>query len=300
MQVDVGSKEIKFGVPEIVLIALFATGYFAHRGGFKCQKVARWGSLLIGLIVLGFIYNAPLTIAHFNSLLLGFWPNWQDHIYWYLLLGGIFFVVAVDGKNPYCTWFCPFGAAQECLGAIGGAKLWTPGKYRYSFKLMQRFLAWSAIILGLVMRNPGISSYEIFGTLFSFNGVIAQWIILVIILLLSLFVRRPWCEFLCPIDTGGLTYSSDQAMGKKGAGESVAMKDRCNQGCFLRGYLFVNRLLHSAGALCPGHRMRLEGFMAGIGTGSQTHSCGVIGSSTPTTGIQYLPQEEDTIETPTN
>jgi NosR/NirI family nitrous oxide reductase transcriptional regulator len=199
LELEAPRQSVKFGLPEIVLVALYLTGLFGHRGGVRYKKAIRWAMMLAGMLVLGFIYNEPLTIANFNSLLLGFWPSWQQHIYWYLLLGGVLFVMTVDNKNPYCTWFCPFGAAQECLGAMGGARLWSPGNHRFAFKWAQRFLAWSAIILGLLTRNPGLSSYEIFGTLFSFNGVATQWIILVIILLLSLFVRRPWCEFLCPI-----------------------------------------------------------------------------------------------------
>lgn len=193
-------KPIKFGLPEITLILLYGVGWVSHRGGFPYKKIARWATLLAGMIILGFIFNAPLTIAHFNSLFLGFFPDWQSNLYWYLLIGGIIFITAADGKNPYCSWFCPFGAAQECLGAIGGAKLLHRGKYRQLFSWLKRGLAWSAIVLALLLRNPGLSSYEIFGALFSFNAAGIQWIILIVILVLSLFIRRPWCNFLCPID----------------------------------------------------------------------------------------------------
>lgn len=193
-------QPIKFGLPETILLLLYGAGFVAHRGGFRYKAIVRWAMLITGMVVLGFVYNLPFTIAHINSLLIGFWPDWHSDLYWYLLVGGIFFVVTVDNKNPYCQWFCPFGAAQECLGAIGGAKVYNPGQYRYLLKNVQRFLAWSAIILGVLFRNPSFSSYEIFGALFSFNAAAVQWVVLIIILLLSLFVRRPWCQFLCPID----------------------------------------------------------------------------------------------------
>ena len=200
MAVTREEKPIQIGLPEYVLVALFAVGYVAHRGGFPYKKVFRWGSLLVGLYVLGFVYNLPITITHFNSLLLGFWPDWHTNLYWFLLMGGVMFVVTVDGKNPYCQWFCPFGAAQECLGAIGGAKVWVPRKGRFWLQWAQRSLAWSAIVMGLLLRNPGIASYEVFGALFSFNAVGLQWGILIIVLLASLFIRRPWCNYLCPVD----------------------------------------------------------------------------------------------------
>lgn len=191
---------IQFGIPEITVLALFAVGYFAHQRKFKYKKQARWGMLLTGMFVLGFWYNQPLTISKINTFLLGFWPQWQTNLYWYFLLGGILFVLTADNKNAYCAWFCPFGAAQDCMGAIGGARLTGPRKYRRLFIWLQRGLAWGAIVLALLFRNPGISSYEVFGTLFSFTGSTTLFALLGIILVMSLFVKRPWCNFLCPLD----------------------------------------------------------------------------------------------------
>ena len=193
------TPRIQFGIPEIVLIALFAIGYVGHQRKFKYKKQARWLSMIAGLVVLGFIYTQPLTISFINQLLLGFWPAWQTHLYWYLLIGGIIFVFTVDNKNPYCEWFCPFGAAQECMGVVGRAKARNPKKYRNLFKWSQRGLAWLAIVLALLFRNPGLTSYEVFGALFDLNGSIIQFALLALVLLGSLFIRRPWCGFLCPL-----------------------------------------------------------------------------------------------------
>lgn len=191
---------IQFGIPEIVLIALFAVGYVGHQRKFKYTKQARWVSMLTGMIVLGFIYTNPLTVAYINKFLLGFWPDWHTHLYWYLLIGGIVLVFTVDNKNPYCSWFCPFGAAQECMGIIGGAKNRTPMQYRTTFKWLQRGLAWLAIVVALLFRNPGISSYEVFGTLFDLHGNVTQFALLGLVLLAALFIKRPWCSYLCPLN----------------------------------------------------------------------------------------------------
>ncbi|WP_119066527.1 FMN-binding protein [Aggregatilinea lenta] len=195
------SPSIKFGVPEIAVLALFAVGFFGHRRGFKYKKQARWGSMLAGLIVLGFLYNAPLTLAYFAKLVLGYWPQWQTNLYWYLLLGGILFVFTVDNKNPYCEWFCPFGAAQECLGLIGGAKTYPLRRHRDWLTWTKRGLALAAILLGVFFRNPGLASFEIFGTLFSFVGSTLQFVVLALVLIAALFVKRPWCHYLCPVDS---------------------------------------------------------------------------------------------------
>ena len=191
---------VHFGIPEITVIALFAAGYFGHKPKFKHKKQLRWATLLAGMIVLGFWFNLPLTISRINSFLLGFWPQWQTNLYWYFLLGGIIFVLTADNKNAYCHWFCPFGAAQDCMGAIGGAKVIGARKYRRHLLWVQRGLAWLAIVLALLFRNPGVSSYEVFATLFSFTGSTVLFGLLGIVLVTSLFVKRPWCNYLCPLD----------------------------------------------------------------------------------------------------
>jgi len=193
------SSRINFGLPEIAVLGLFALGYFGHQAKFKYTKQLRWAAMLIGLVALGFIYNLPLTLSSINKFLLGFWPPWQTNLYWYLLIGGILFVFAADNKNPYCQWFCPFGAAQECVGVVGKARSYSSSRYRGLFAWLLRGLVWFAILLALLFRNPGLTSYEIFGTLFSLMGSSLQFILLGLVLVASLFVKRPWCAYLCPI-----------------------------------------------------------------------------------------------------
>ena len=190
---------IKIGTVEVVIILLFIVGYFAHKNTFKYKKVARWGTMLVGLFVIGFYYNQPFTLSMFNQLLLGYFPPLHSHLYWYLLLGGIFLVFTIENKNPYCSWFCPFGAAQECLGAVGGAKHRPLGKYKEILKWTLRILVLVAILVALLLRNPGVTSYEVFGTLFKLTGSNFQFAILGIVLVASIFIKRPWCNYLCPL-----------------------------------------------------------------------------------------------------
>lgn len=193
------TPSIDFGGVEIVLILLFAVGYFAHKSIFKYKKIARWGTMLVGLFVIGFYYNQPFTLSMFNQLLLGYFPPIHSHLYWYLLLGGIFLVFTIENKNPYCSWFCPFGAAQDCLGAIGGAKHRPIGNFKNLLKWTLRVLVLLAIVVALLLRNPGVTSYEVFGTLFKLTGSNLQFAILGIVIVSSIFIKRPWCNYLCPL-----------------------------------------------------------------------------------------------------
>lgn len=189
----------QFDIPEIVLLLLFVMGYFAHKKTFKHKKAARWVTMLLGLFVLGFFYNKPFSLSMINQLLMGYFPPLQTHLYWYLMLGGIFLVLTIDNKNAYCTWFCPFGAAQECMGLIGGAKNRSVGKLKSMFKWALRILTLFAIIAALILRSPGVTSFEIFGTLFKLTGSNIQFALLGIVLIASMFIKRPWCNYLCPI-----------------------------------------------------------------------------------------------------
>ncbi len=194
-------RPIQFGWPEAILLLLFASGYLTHKWRNRVwKKRARWGTLIAGMVFLGFVYTVPLTITMIISLLSGYWPDWHNNLYWYLLIGGILFVTTVDAKNPYCSWFCPFGAFQECVAAVSKAKLYRPRDLNEGLKWVQRGLALAAIVLGLALRRPGVASYEPFATLFDLRGTAVQWIFLALIVLASLVTYRPFCNFLCPLD----------------------------------------------------------------------------------------------------
>ncbi|MFW5696733.1 MAG: FMN-binding protein [Phototrophicaceae bacterium] len=195
-------RPIRFGAPEATLIALFVVSFLLHRLKRRptIKKWGRWAILLTGLIVLGFIFNKPLTLANVIALISGYWPDWQTNLYWFLLLGGVIVVTSIQGKNPYCSWFCPFGAAQEVLGTISGAKAYQPRKLYSKLRWVQRSLAFTAIALGLALRQPGAASYEPFGTLFNLEGSWPQWVLLILVLFGSLIVYRPFCNYLCPLD----------------------------------------------------------------------------------------------------
>lgn len=190
----------QFGIPEATLLALYVVAYFGHRS--HRPRLKRWvrrGTLLTGMLVLGFIYNKPLSLANIVSLLAGYWPQWQSGLYWYLLLGGILFVTTAQAKNPYCSWFCPFSAVQESLGGLTEVKTYRPRRLHPQLQWFQRGLAFAAITLGLAFRQPGAVSFAPFSALFDFNALWPQWALLVLTLLASLVIYRPFCSYVCPL-----------------------------------------------------------------------------------------------------
>jgi len=193
------SPKVVFGLPEVVLLLLYGIGFLASGLAKRSGRLLRWVGLGLGFVFLGFWLNGPISLIHINALLLGYWPLWQSHLYWYLLLGGVLLPVVVTGRNVYCHCVCPFGAVQQAVGALGGTRVTVPGKVDRLLRWAQRLLAWSAIVCALVFRNPSLVHYEVSGTLFSLTGALWQFVLLAAILVTSLILTRPWCNYLCPI-----------------------------------------------------------------------------------------------------
>jgi hypothetical protein len=198
--VPAAAQSVDFGLAEVCLILLFAAAFFASR--VHSQKVKarlRWGTRLAGLVLVGFVYTMPLTITMVVSLLAGYWPDWRTHLYWYLLIGGILLVTAIDNKNPYCVWFCPLGAFQDCLSALSKAKTFRPRRLDTALKWTLRGLALTAIAVGLATRQPGLVGYEPYQALFDLRGSPAQWALLGMVVVAGLLTHRPFCHYLCPV-----------------------------------------------------------------------------------------------------
>jgi uncharacterized protein with FMN-binding domain len=191
---------LRFGLPEITILTLMFGSLALPR--FKeprLKKALRWALLLVSMVVLGFALNEPLTIANVASLLVGYWPAWQQHLYWYLLVGGVLGYALFAGKNLYCFAICPFGAVQECFGALGAVRTYLPPAVYNKAKWVPRWLGVFALALGLAFRQPGAASFEPFGTLFSFSAGFFPWMLLVLVLFASMIILRPFCFYLCPV-----------------------------------------------------------------------------------------------------
>ncbi len=191
---------IQFSYPEIVLVLLLVIGVFGIKSASGItKKRIRWLMLLSSMAAIGFMVNHPLTLVDINKFLMGFWPDMHHQLYWYLLIFGVLLIFLTTNRNIYCHYVCPFGAVQECLAVFGQAKNYPSKRYHDFFKWLRRLVVWLAVFIGLIFRNPGVSSYEVYSTLFSLSGTNREVLFLAMVLLFSLFVKRPWCKYLCPI-----------------------------------------------------------------------------------------------------
>ncbi|WP_353852624.1 4Fe-4S binding protein [Dehalobacter restrictus] len=190
-------EPFRFGLKEVFVISLV----FLMLIGvcFKHSKL-RWITLLGSLVVIGFQYNTPISLANVCSLLMGNFPSVKTNLIWYILIIGIPIITLIIGKNVYCFWLCPFGALQEITAKIGGGKFKCPNKaFEAKAAQIKYGLAYFALLGAFILKSPSFAGYEPFAALFARQGVGLQWLVLPVVLFTSLFISRFWCRFFCPV-----------------------------------------------------------------------------------------------------
>jgi uncharacterized protein with FMN-binding domain len=191
-------QRVAFGLPEVVLILLYGAGVVAYRRPGAFGRALQTATLVAGVVLVGLWLNGAVSLIHLNAFLLGYWPAWRDHLYWYLLVGGVLLPILLTGKSLYCSHICPFGATQRALGSLGLTRK-LPDRGDVALRWIQRVLVWVAVICALAFRNPALIPYDLSGALFGWAGLTWQFVALAVILAVSLIITRPWCNYLCPI-----------------------------------------------------------------------------------------------------
>lgn len=177
--------------------------------------------ILAGGIIPWFIKNRKYRLLQLvlNVGILGFWGGTflcyslmtgylANGIHSVLLVPTVLMLVAAfifpffGKKNYYCNWMCPYGSLQELLGKCVKFKFrMSPGMlkgldyFRQALWFVLMWLLWTGLSFDWMGLEP-------FAAFFFKDASLAVLIIAGAFLLLSLFVSRPYCRFVCP--TGSL------------------------------------------------------------------------------------------------
>jgi polyferredoxin len=145
------------------------------------------------------------VVTIYNLLTVGTFVK-KIHASAVVLMAIVLFTAILFGP-AFCGWICPLGSIQEWIGKIG-RKIF--GK-RYNHFLPQkvdgvlRYLRY--VIFGLVVYLVAVSGTILFSAVDPYYALFNFWngeatlisiAILIVTLLLSLVVERPWCKYLCP------------------------------------------------------------------------------------------------------
>ena len=182
-------------------------------------KTLRLLTLLLSIAILGFWTNSLLSLSLFC--------NWLTNgvslaIQLPILIIAILSIILplVTKKAFYCQYLCPFGAAQEFAGLIKsndeslkakdkGLKskdkslkfsLIKANVYKV-FSVIRKVILLSLLIIFALGVGLDLSVVEPF-PIFNYQSIgFGVAIFATVILILSIFIKKPWCNYLCPTGT---------------------------------------------------------------------------------------------------
>ena len=161
--------------------------------------------LLAGVIVLGFstLHHAcPCMLSSFQNTILTLFGNdidWRKTI-WFL---GLIPITYIFGQ-VWCGWVCHLGALQEFLHLPGRTKIFSSQRAQTTMKVI-RWVLLLALVVQLAIDNQlFFCKIDPFKTVFDlgFLGkkyLALRWVLLILLLLSSLFIYRPFCKAACPV-----------------------------------------------------------------------------------------------------
>ena len=194
-------NDIKFWIVLFVVLSAMTLPLF-----YKNKKY-RTIQLGLNVIILGFwsgsFISLPLLVNFFSNGI-----NIWISIIPVLLLVSAFVFPLFGKKSHYCTWVCPMGSCQELLGKAIPYKIkLKPGLIKYldyfreSLWLIIMAIMWTGVSFSLM-------NYEIFSAFLFYQASLPILIGGIVFAILSCFIQRPYCRFVCP--TGSLLKFSQQ------------------------------------------------------------------------------------------
>ena len=174
------------------IIALFILAYLFHKDKFN-RKIGYL--FLITSTLMGFLVFAPMFPNQLQVLLLGNVKQLGAPIP-IVILGLVLFVILtfVFGRI-FCGYLCPIGALQEIAYIIPIKKLKIKNK---TLPIVFRLIFFIAFVVLGVIFSMGILTFFGFYDFFNLNVTSIFFYIFSALLLVSIFVYRPFCRFFCP------------------------------------------------------------------------------------------------------
>ncbi len=158
----------------------------------------------VGTLVFGFVYGFLVKGANPNPVLslrsvLGALLSGRSLVpLTAILLVLLLLMVAVSNKS-ICGWGCQLGLLQELLYRIPAPK-WRPPFWLTNTVRVAAFLA---LVSGLALAGvdwvKGADPFRLFSTEVGLGAAALGGLVLIA----SVFIYRPWCQFLCPFGLVG-------------------------------------------------------------------------------------------------
>ena len=199
----------------VLIVTVLATICFFMPKPKKFKNSESWGlgdlvtlrriTLLLSIAILGFWTNSLLSLSLFcNWLTNGVSLAIQLPI---LIIAALSIILPlVTKKSFYCQYLCPFGAAQEFVGLIKAkdesqkSSSIKANIYKI-FSVLRKVILLSLLIIFALGVGLDLSVVEPF-PIFNYQSIgFGVAIFAAVILILSIFIKKPWCNYLCPTGT---------------------------------------------------------------------------------------------------
>ena len=201
----------------VLIVTILATICFfmPKRKKFKNSEYRGLGNLvtlrritlLFSIAILGFWTNSLLSLSLFC--------NWLTNgvslaIQLPLLIVALLAILLplFTKKSFYCQYLCPFGAAQEFAGRLSqkskgeGRKILLVKSNIFNFfSILRKVILLVLLIIFALGVGLDLSVVEPF-PVFNYQSIgFGVAIFAAVIIIASIFIKRPWCNYLCPTGT---------------------------------------------------------------------------------------------------
>lgn len=162
-------------------------------------KKKKWRNvqLVLNLAVLGFWCGQFISL----SLIVGWFSSGFNILFAIIPFTMVVLAVVmplIGKKSYYCTWVCPYGAAQELVGKLPVKKVRLTPQVTKVLKYAREAILYTIFVFAWLGISTNLIDYEPFSA-FIFNQADSIVIaIAVVFLILSIFVDKAWCRFACP------------------------------------------------------------------------------------------------------
>ena len=177
----------------VVLLAAILPWFFKNKNYRTLQ-------LILNVVVLGLWCGTFLSYSTFVNYMANGIDVWTSFIPIVMLVTA--FIYPLFGKkNYYCTYICPCGSIQELVGKVK-VKKWKMGSKTVKRLTFFRKALWMVLML-LMLVGVGFDwmDYEIFAAFIITSASTVVLLLACLFFILSVFVPRPYCRFVCPTGT---------------------------------------------------------------------------------------------------
>ncbi len=151
--------------------------------------------VVASLVVLGMWHGSLLSVSKFSSWVLHGVPSVME-IPLFLIFVASILIPAFTGKNFYCYHLCPFGAAQDLMAK--GVKVNLKIRLSKWLNHMRMVVLLSCFLLLFLGMGAEIANIEPFSAFKLEYAPLSALIIFGVALVISTFIPRAWCRYLCP------------------------------------------------------------------------------------------------------